>query len=79
MQKIRETELKLAGLKTKNRAAETRQKIIVGAAIIKRALENADHAKYLERILTEYVTRDVDKKEIANLREQLRKVSNNHD
>ena len=66
-QQIAETQAKLARLKTRQRAAETRQKIIVGSIMIARAMKDQKTAKALAQALREGATRDVDQKEIEGL------------
>lgn len=66
-QQIAEAEAKLARLKTKAKASETRRKIIVGSVVISDALRTADGAARLATTLRQTVTRDVDLKEVAGL------------
>lgn len=70
-QQIAETQAKLARLRTRAKASETRRKIIVGSVVISDALKDADSAARLATILRRSVTRDVDLKEIAALLAEL--------
>ena len=66
-QQIAEAEAKLARLRTRAKASETRRKIIVGSMVISNALKEPDKARALAAMLRRTVTRDVDQKEIAGL------------
>jgi len=66
-QQIAEAEAKVARLKKKAKASETRRKIIVGSVVISNALQDADTARRLAALLRRNVTRDVDKKELTEL------------
>ncbi len=66
-QQIAEAAAKLARLKTRAKASDTRRKIIVGAVVISEALKNKDSAERLAALLRQYVTRDVDLKEVTAL------------
>lgn len=66
-QQIAEAEAKLARLKTRQKASETRRKIIVGSVVISDALKDPVAARALAAILRRTVTRDVDLKEVAGL------------
>ncbi len=70
-QQIAETQAKLARLKQKQKASETRRKIIVGSVVISNALREPDKARALANILRRTVTREVDQKEIADLLDEL--------
>ena len=70
-QQIAETQAKLARLKQKQKAGETRRKIIVGSVVIANALKEPDKARALAAMLRRTVTREVDQKEIAGLLEEL--------
>lgn len=70
-QQIAEAEAKVARLKKKAKASETRRKIIVGSVVISNALQDADTARRLAALLRRNVTRDVDKKELADLLDNL--------
>ena len=66
-QQIAEAEAKVARLKKKAKASETRRKIIVGSVVISNALQDADTARRLAALLRRNVTRDVDTKELTDL------------
>ena len=66
-QQIAEAQTKLARLKTRAKASDTRRKIIVGAVVISEALKNKESAERLAALLRQYVTRDLDIKEITTL------------
>ena len=70
-QQIAETQAKLARLKQKAKADETRRKIIVGSVVISNALKEPDKARALAAMLRRTVTRDVDHKAIATLLDEL--------
>lgn len=70
-QQIADAEARVARLKKKARANETRRKIIVGSVVISNALQDADTARRLASLLRRSVTRDVDRKEITQLLESL--------
>ena len=69
-QQIAETQAKLARLKTKQKASETRRKIIVGSVVISNALREPEKARALAA-LRRAVTREVDQKELVGLLEEL--------
>ena len=58
---------KLARLKTRQKASDTRRKIIVGAIVTTEALKDPKIARWLASTLRKNATRDVDQKEIAGL------------
>ncbi len=66
-QQIATTQSKLARLKTKKKASDTRVKIVVGAVVAKAALESPQAAAKLAALLRERVTRDLDVKELQPL------------
>jgi len=70
-QQIAETQAKLARLKQKQKASETRRKIIVGSVVISSAIKDPEKARALAALLRRTVTRDVDKKEIIDLLKEL--------
>lgn len=70
-QQIAEAEAKLARLKARAKATETRRKIIVGSVVISNALKEPDKARALAAMLRRTVTREVDQKEIAGLLDDL--------
>ena len=70
-QQIAQTQAKLARLKSRQKASETRRKIIVGSVVISNALREPDKARALAALLRRLVTREVDQKELAGLLEEL--------
>lgn len=66
-QQVAEAEAKLARLKTRAKAQETRRKIIVGAIVTTEALKDPKIAKWLAAALRKNATRDVDQKELSGL------------
>ena len=70
-QQIAETQAKLARLKQKQKASETRRKIIVGSVVISNALKEPEKARALAALLRRVVTRDVDQKELVGLLDEL--------
>lgn len=66
-QQIAEAQAKLARLKTRQKASDTRRKIIVGAIVTTEALKDPKISKWLASTLRKHATRDVDQKEIAGL------------
>lgn len=72
-QQIATTQSKLARLKTKQKASDTRVKIVVGAIVAKAALETPQAAAKLAALLRERVTRDLDAKELQPLLSDLDK------
>jgi hypothetical protein len=70
-QQIAETQAKLARLRTKQKASETRRKIIVGSVVISNALREPEKARALAALLRRAVTREVDQKELVGLLEEL--------
>lgn len=66
-QQIAEAQAKLARLKARSKASETRQKIIVGAVVMAQAMKDKDAAAWLAEVLRKGVTREVDLKEVASL------------
>ena len=66
-QQIAEAQAKLARLKTRAKASDTRRKIIVGSVVISDALKDPAAARTLAATLRRTVTRDVDLKEVAGL------------
>ena len=63
--------LKEEELKEKQKASETRRKIIVGSVAISNALKDPEKARALAALLRRAVTREVDQKEIIGLLEEL--------
>jgi hypothetical protein len=74
-QKIAEAQANLARLKDKARSEDTRQKIVVGAAVISQALRSASLAGRLLAILEAEPLRDHDKKAVAGLVDKLKAIS----
>ncbi len=74
-QKIAEAQANLARLKDKARSEDTRQKIVVGAAVISQALRSSSLAGRLLAILEAEPLRDHDKKAVADLIERLKSKS----
>lgn len=70
-QQIAATQAKLARLKERQKASETRRKIIVGSVVISNALKEPEKARALAALLRRVVTRDVDQKELVGLLEEL--------
>ena len=66
-QQIAEAQAKLARLKTRAKATETRRKIIVGAIVTTEALKDPKIAKWLATTLRNNATRDVDRRELTGL------------
>ncbi|MBB4155643.1 hypothetical protein GGQ80_003568 [Sphingomonas jinjuensis] len=71
-QKIAEAQAKLTRLKDKARSEDTRQKIVVGAAVISQALRSSSLAGRLLTILEAEPLRDHDKKAVAGLIDKLK-------
>ena len=74
-QQIATTQAKLARLRTRQRASETRRKIIVGAIVTNAALNEPKTARWLAATLRSFATRDVDQKELVGLLEELDKAA----
>ena len=72
-QQIADAQAKLARLKTRQKASDTRRKIIVGATIIPAAFKDKKLARYLVRLLETSLTREVDKQDAEPLLDELRK------
>ena len=66
-QQIAVTQAKLSRLKERQKASETRRKIIVGSVVISNALKEPDKARALAAMLRRTVTREVDQKELVGL------------
>jgi len=66
-QQIAEAQAKLARLKTRQKAGDTRRKIIVGAIVTAEALKEPKIAKWLAATLRDNATREVDQKELVGL------------
>jgi len=74
-QKIAQAQANLARLKDKARSEDTRQKIIVGAAVISQALRSSSLAGRLLAILDAEPLRDHDKRAVADLITKLKSVA----
>ena len=74
-QQIATTQAKLARLKTRQKASETRRKIIVGAIVTNAALKDPKMAHWMAATLRQNATRDVDQKELVGLLDDLDKVA----
>lgn len=70
-QQIAEAQAKLNRLKSRQKAADTRRKIIVGAVVTTEALKDPKIARWMAGTLRRNVTRDVDLKEVAGLLDEL--------
>ena len=70
-QQIASTQAKLARLKTRQKASETRRKIIVGAIVTNVALNDPKVARWMAVTLRKNATRDVDQKELVGLLDEL--------
>jgi hypothetical protein len=70
-QQIAEAQAKLNRLKSRQKAADTRRKIIVGAVVTTEALKDPKIARWMAGTLRKNVTRDVDLKEVAGLLDEL--------
>ena len=66
-QQIADAQDKITRLKAKQKAAETRRKIIVGSVVISSALRDPAKARALAALLRQAVTREVDAKELTGL------------
>ena len=66
-QQIAEAEAKLARLRTRAKATETRRKIIVGAIVTTEALRDPKIARWMAATLRKNATREVDQKELTGL------------
>ena len=70
-QQIAATQAKLSRLKERQKASETRRKIIVGSVVISNALKEPDKARALAAMLRRTVTREIDQKELIDLLDEL--------
>lgn len=70
-QKIAETQAKLARLKERRKASETRRKIIVGGIVTNEALNDPKIARWMAAILRKNATREIDRKELVGLLAEL--------
>ena len=74
-QQIAATQAKLSRLKERQKASETRRKIIVGSVVISSALKEPGKARALAALLRQAVTREVDQKELVELLGELDQVA----
>ena len=74
-QQIASTQAKMARLKTRQKASETRRKIIVGAIVTNAALKDPKTAQWMAATLRKNATRDVDQKELVGLLDELDQVA----
>lgn len=70
-QQIAEAQAKLARLKSRQKAADTRRKIIVGAIVTTEAVKEPKVARWLAATLRRNATREVDQKELLSLLAEL--------
>jgi hypothetical protein len=70
-QQIATTQAKLARLKIRQKASETRRKIIVGAIVTNAALKDPKIARWMAATLRKNATREVDQKELVGLLDEL--------
>ena len=66
-QQIAEAQTRLNRLKTRQKATETRRKIIVGAIVTTEALKDPKIARWMAATLRKNATREVDQKELTGL------------
>ena len=66
-QQIAEAQARLARLRTRAKAGETRRKIIVGAIVTTEALKDPKIARWMAATLRKNATREVDQKELTGL------------
>ncbi len=66
-QKIAEAQARLNRLRTRQKATETRRKIIVGAIVTTEALKDPKIARWMAATLRKNTTREVDQKELTGL------------
>ena len=74
-QQIASTQAKLARLKTRAKASETRRKIIVGAIVTNEALKDPKIAGWMAATLRKNATREVDHKVLIGLLGDLDQVA----
>ena len=74
-QQIADAQAKLNRLKTRQKARETRRKIIVGAIVTNAALNDPKVARWMATTLRKNATRDIDQKELVGLLENLDQVA----
>jgi hypothetical protein len=66
-QQIAEAQARLARLRTRAKATQTRRKIIVGAIVTTEALKDPQIARWMAATLRKNATREVDQKELIGL------------
>lgn len=66
-QQIAEAQARLNRLRTRQKATETRRKIIVGAIVTTEALKDPKIARWMAATLRKNATREVDQKELIGL------------
>ena len=66
-QQIAEAQARLARLRTRANATQTRRKIIVGAIVTTEALKDPKIARWMAATLRKNATREVDQKELIGL------------
>ncbi|WP_140849338.1 hypothetical protein [Paracoccus sp. FO-3] len=66
-QQIAEAQARLNRLRTRQKATETRRKIIVGAIVTTEALKDPKIARWMAATLRKNATREVDQKELTGL------------
>ena len=66
-QQIAEAQARLARLRPRAKATETRRKIIVGAIVTTEALKDPKIARWMAATLRKNATREVDQKELTGL------------
>ena len=72
-QKIAQLEDKISRLRKQDRALENGQKIIIGGMMITLAKKDSKAAQRLIELIEQNVTRDVDKKRLESLIQELKK------
>lgn len=70
-QQIAEAQARLNRLRTRQKATETRRKIIVGAIVTTEALKDPKIARWMAATLRKNATREVDQKELTGLLAEL--------
>ena len=66
-QQIAEAQARLNRLRTRQKATETRRKIIVGPIVTSEALKDPKIARWMAATLRKNATREVDQKELTGL------------
>ena len=74
-QQIAEAQARLARLRTRAKATQTRRKIIVGAIVTTEALKDPKIARWIAATLRKNATREVDQKELVGLLAELDQVA----